>query len=89
MADAARNVTQKKLSADELFQSEERFVNDLSVFKTTYLIPMAHWLKGSEKEEFFERYKGLCPKDVLYTIFKQTDEITNAHQQFLRGFKER
>ncbi|KAI8888118.1 hypothetical protein K501DRAFT_241267 [Backusella circina FSU 941] len=89
VADAARNVAQKKLSADELFQSEERFVNDLSVFKNVYLIPMAHWLKESEKEEFFERYKGLGPKGVLHTIFRQIDATTDAHQRFLREFKER
>lgn len=89
VADAARNVAQKKSVADQMCQSEQQHINDLVNFDRYYLTPMNQWINDRANAGIFTKYPGLCSKSALNTLFADTAEMTAAHQEFCRGLKER
>ncbi|KAI8889886.1 Dbl homology domain-containing protein [Backusella circina FSU 941] len=89
VADTARNVAQKKYSADQLCQSEENFVSDLAILQNVFMIPLMRWVDEPANSNMFEKYKGLCSLPVLNSLFQHVNELTKAHQDFYRIFRER
>jgi hypothetical protein len=89
VADAARNVAQKKNAADQLCQSELIHINDMENFSRYYLQPMDHWMNDPANSEVFVKFPGLCSKTVLNSLFSHTEDITAAHQEFSRGLQDR
>jgi hypothetical protein len=89
VADTARNVAQKKHCADQLCQSEEQFVGDLAIFQNVYMLPLMRWVEAPANSDVFEKYKGLCSLPVLNSLFQHFNELTKAHQELYRIFRER
>jgi hypothetical protein len=89
VADAARNVAQKKNAADQMCQSEQQHINDLENFHRYYIHPMSRWINEVANAEVFVKYPGICSKSALNNLFAHTEEMTVAHQEFCGGLKER
>lgn len=89
MADAARNVAQKKNLADQMCQSEESYIIDLETFECFYLRPIQQWISDPANAEVFVKYRGLCSKTALDSLFVHSRDMTLSHREFCRGLKER
>lgn len=89
MADAARNVAQKKHAADQMCQSEQQHIDDLENFSRYYLGPIRHWINDPNNAEIFIKYPVLCSKASLDTLFSQLEQLTVIHREFCFDLKER
>lgn len=89
VADAARNVAQKKSVADQMCQSEQQHINDMLNFERYYLAPINQWINDPANVGIFNKYPGLCSKPAMNHLFTDTAEMTLAHQNFCRVLKER
>ncbi|KAI7881726.1 Dbl homology domain-containing protein [Mucor mucedo] len=89
VADAARNVAQKKSVADQMCQSEQQHINDMLNFERYYLTPINEWINDPANAGIFAKYPGLCSKPAMNNLFADTAEMTLAHQNFCRVLKER
>lgn len=89
MADAARNVAQKKHAADQMCQSEQQHVDDLENFNRFYLTPIKHWIHDPTNADMFVKYPGLCSKPALENWFYHINEMIKVHHEFSEELKER
>lgn len=89
VADAARNVAQKRNAADQMCQSELIHINDMENFHRYYLTPMDHWISDPANADVFVRFPGLCSKSVINSLFSHCQDMTAAHQEFCADLKER
>ncbi|GAA5796614.1 hypothetical protein HPULCUR_001987 [Helicostylum pulchrum] len=89
VADAARNVAQKKNVADQMCQSEKKHITDLRNFNLYYLAPIQEWINDPVNTEIFVKYRGLCSKTALDNLFAHSQEMKLSHDEFCKGLKER
>ena len=89
MADAARNVAQKKMAAERMFQSEEEHISDMEDFLFYYLEPIYHWSHDSTNQEVFQKYPALCSRSAISDLFELIKDITKIHQELYKGLGER
>ncbi|KAI8365746.1 Dbl homology domain-containing protein [Blakeslea trispora] len=89
VADTARNVAQKKMSAERMFQSEEEHINDLENLLFYYLEPIYHWSHEPQNQDVFQKYPALCSKSAIADLFEIIKEITKVHQELYKGLGER
>ncbi|CAO3696286.1 unnamed protein product [Rhizopus stolonifer] len=89
VADTARNVSQKKLKVEQLCQSEEQLVHDLTAFRKYYLVPLQRWTQEANTSELFAKYPQLCSQIAIEDLDRQISNILAVHRQFLSEFKER
>ena len=89
MADAARNVAQKKFAADQMCQSEQQHIDDLENFSHYYLMPMNRWINEPANADVFVKYPALCSKAALDSLFFHCEEMSKVHIEFCNGLKER
>ncbi|KAI8373962.1 Dbl homology domain-containing protein [Choanephora cucurbitarum] len=89
VADAARNVAQKKMAAERMFQSEEEHISDMEDFLFYYLEPIYHWSHDSTNQEVFQKYPALCSRSAISDLFELIKDITKIHQELYKGLGER
>lgn len=89
VADAARNVAQKKHAADQMCQSEQQHIDDLENFGRYYLGPIKQWINDPSNAEIFIKYPVLCSKASLDSLFSQLEQLTVIHREFCFDLKER
>lgn len=89
MADAARNVAQKKHAADQMCQSEQQHVDDLENFNRVYLIPLSQWVNEPANADVFAKHPGVCSKAALDSLFFHSRDMAKVHYELCRDLKER
>jgi hypothetical protein len=89
VADAARNVAQKKQAAEEMCKSEELYITDMEHFLFYYLEPIDTWVRDPSNSDLFQKYHTTCFQKSLTGLFAIIKDMTKVHQELYAGLQER
>jgi hypothetical protein len=89
VADAARNVAQKKYTAEQMCQSEELYITDMEHFLFYYLEPIDEWVRDPSNSDIFQKYASTCFQKSLTGIFAIVKDMTKVHRELYVGLQER
>ncbi|KAI8090221.1 Dbl homology domain-containing protein [Gilbertella persicaria] len=89
VADAARNVAQKKMSIERMCQSEEDHITDMEQFLFYFLEPIHRWTYDSANADVFQKFPAICSRTAIATLFETIKEITKVHQELYTGLRDR